>query len=635
MSEENRVFLGQELTGILEAYDSMLEDRWKRIEQINDAYNMYPDPDTQGLRPDASALVSEMTRSKVKAAAAREFDSIRSTRPFMQVVATDYKSADPNTEKRVDEARAMERFFDFYTFNELDGNSWIRLGILGKCKVGTQILRVMWEEIQSTYSYMGSDGVVEDESESGGIKVDLVRLRDFVCWPVSEVSIEKMLMVGHRFCFATPSSFKAFCKDKGVSEELCKEIISSSEGNTGIGSPESDVEGTTEKDLLGKDVHRPGFNPLKSEIALVEIWGNMDLPGSEDGPTKFQCFLHEQTKKVLWIGKNTLNSRRHPYFALHHWREQDIFFSTGLGQELLYQQKADTSLQNMGIDNLKMMGNHVRVLRANSQAEVMQDQIAPGINIVTEDIEQDFKTVALGGDLDLIYEAQENQERRGQKLTGVTNPLQGMADETLKSGASPGSQGQLIGEASRQFKDADTTTRAAFSDMYLFMLELIQQYATEGLWYGILSEEDGRLMKRIKFQPPFGSLRRLFRLEARAPSAATNSDVIAQNLMVMQSLLAQQGEGILQLAQVAWGDTEPIRVKKLAHDLLSFGLEIAERTVQQYEIPGLAAAVPKAEELNYQGQVANALFQELQQLKGALMQVQGGASGPSGMVQAG
>jgi hypothetical protein len=617
LTKESEEELVRMLVDICQAYDMSMGDRLKQWERVNDAYNMIPDPKRQGQKPDASRLVSEMTRSQVNIAASRITEGIMGVRPFMSVEVADDQAEDMDTSEAVLNAKAIEEWFDSYSHTELDAEGWIQLSVIRSAKLGDAVLRILWDKEKWSYFYLDKDGDVQEQCETKGkITAELIPNDQMIVWPLTQNNIEKMDVCGHR-AYLTPMQLREYARTKKIDKDLVKKLIAEARA----GGEEKSTE-TQEKDLRGKDIDTNVANPYKGQVELTELWCYCGIPGQEEkGPQRFTAVFNEGLERLLWIGNNTLRANRHCYFDLPYWREDGSFWSSGVGFECMYPQAADSALMNLLIDNLKIIANHLRIIKAGSQAEAMHDQIAPGYDLVTEDPQEDVRIEALGGDLSNIYQAIESFDRRKMNTTGITMPLGGMGDPVLKSGASPTSIGQLIEQAGKKFGQVDANIRRNLSQMMFFMLELAQQYAPEGLFYQSASQGTAERLSQMRFVPPKGDLRKLLRITARAPSAATSKEMLKQNLMLVLQQTMTYIQTLIQLAELTWGETNPAGLLKLKEDAMLYQHEVYAAVIEQIDVPGLTAKVPKLGPPTDYEQFMNDLIMQIQQLEQELEKV--------------
>lgn len=645
LSADNAERFSAEIWDICDAYDTATEPWRKRIQEINKAYNMVPDASRQGRQPGSSRLVSEATRANVNVAASRIIEGVMGVRPFMSVEVAASQGRDAATQSLVKQAKGIENFFDSYGPNEMRATKWTPLAILRLSKIGTSILRAMWKEEDKSYWYKDrNNNAQKAQRSSGRISVELIRCENCVAWPVWKNEVEDLDVFGHRSPM-TASQVKAWAMRKGLAPEVREELVAIASGE----QPSQDKDENLQEDLKDKDIDISGANPYKGQVWITELWGRTALPGKErQGRISWQGFFCEELgrkKCLLWLGYNSLRSQRKPYAKLTYWEEDGSFWGSGIGHEMLYSQAADTALLNLQIDNLKQIANYLRILKAGRMAEDMSDQIAPGFNLVTENPEEDVRIEQLGGDLSHIYQAMDRNDLRMMKATGITSPIQGFGDPVLKSGASPSSLGMLIENAGKKFGQVDRNIRNGLSDLYFFCLELVQQFAPDGIFYDSLDGESANIIIQGRFVPPDGDLRKVFRVKVRAPSATSAKSVLQQNLMIVYNLWAQHVQALLMLASDAFGMENAARLAAMKKESLRFTSDLFQQIVMEQDVPGLTGKLPRLnieDEETESEETINALLQQLQmqQEEMEMMMQQmgaadGGAQGGAGMEAAG
>ena len=206
---------------------------------------------------------------------------------------------------------------------------------------------------------------------------DLIPNRLCIFWPLNKsvLDIEEVRIAGHR-SFLDPFEMESFLATHKVGPLVRKKMMGEYEDDDD-GEEERD-EGL-EKDLEGKDLDLSGGTPFKGQTKITELWlTDMAIPGRPENDC-YQVFLHEESRQILAIYFNTKNNRRHPYFPIPYWVEGlERVVVRGVGFEVMYAQACDEALLNLHIDNLKVTGNHLQVIKAGTLAEELTDQIAPG-----------------------------------------------------------------------------------------------------------------------------------------------------------------------------------------------------------------------------------------------------------------
>lgn len=613
LSEEEKTWLAALLTGLCRGYEDATADWRKRLRDIRKAYNLVGDPARQGQSPGAQRMVSELTRADVNVASARITEGLTGADPPVAVQVANDQAEDIQTQELTKLAEEITAFFNGYgAVTKRD--TWQPLLIQRTVKEGNCVHRRMWVTEKFSYKYLAEGGKIKGvEEERGRIRVDLIPNEQVVVYPPWETDPEQLDVMGHRSPMA-PHEFRAFAKEKNIPEKEMLEIVA--DAKSGVTIHENQQE-----NLADMDIDVANLNPFDGQIQVTELW--CYLPVKEDGEAiRFQVFLYEPLEKILWIGHNVLHSvRRHPYFLTRYWVEDGAFWGSGVGHETIFAQAAKSALLNLLIDNLKMTANHVRLIRKDSPAEALQDQISPGYNIPVDE-PSDFTTVKLGGELTEIYQALDLFDLMAMKVTGITSPIQGFGDPVLKSGASPSSLALLVEHAGKKFGQVDRNIREGLSQAYFFDLELLQQYAPEGVFYDILGPEAEFGTQR--FRAPKGDLRKLLRIRATAPSATTAKEILRQNVMLAYNLWQNHMQALLALAEQAWGQENPARVTNLKLKLLRFTHELFSQIIRLLDIPGLTGKLPAlgGDLETEQEERENSLLEQVQELSGILQQLQ-------------
>lgn len=606
--------LGISLQEILTCSDTAMMPRYQQWKRIKSAYNLYPDSERQGMKPDASRLVSEMTRAQVNIAQARLEESILGVRPFIKFKVWFDGSPDQETQALVQAAKDAEEFFEHYAATDLEVDRWVPDVLHRDSKLGTAVTYVRWKIDERERLVRSDNGRVNTETtRHGRIHVCLVPNENVIVWPLHESEIENMVVVGHR-TYYTPAEFRRWAKSINLAAADVESIVATAS------SPARTPDFISD-DLAQKDIRPAGLDPFRGQVEITELWCDLPLPG-EGMPKKFQCFIHEKSgadKMVLWVGRWAYHCGRHPYFDFQYWREDGSFWGSGVGLETMYPQAADSALWNLFIDNLKIICNHIRVLKAGSSAEALQDQIGPGYNLVTENPETDINVMALGGDLTNITEAMRVNDQRAVKGTGITPPIQGMGDPVLKSGASPSSLQMLINEANQKFGKVDKNHRRTFARMFAFFLDLIQQYAPDGLFYARAPGEQADVLRRLRYQAPPGDLSRKFRIEVEAPSATSNREVLKQNILIVYQMTLGHAQAAMAMAQQVLAQ-DPAGLQQFAQQVFDTVNALYAEVIRTHDIPGIVP--PETPAMTPEHEQINQLMAQVQQLTQQIQQVQ-------------
>lgn len=618
LSDEEEKELAFTIEEILEEYDLAMDQRYERWGEIDDAYNLKADPRRGGMSPMASKLTSEMTRSMVNLVTAWIVDSYLSANRRIEVQTLDDQARDDQTQEAVADAKAVEEFLEGLSDTHLRFGNFFLLWAQSAIKKGAALARLDWTEKTETSVYRKIDGSVgTTETTEPRLRARSYRAEDSVVWPLHETEIRESVVVGHR-SRPTVSEFRLICRRLGVSEEEIRSLAQDGD------EPDGPGVAAEERDLEGKQIKRPGDDPLKGREDLVELWCSLPLPG-DDEPQRFVVFWHEQSRKLLYVGRNPLARRPHPYIDLQYWREEHVFWGSGVGHEIAGSQAADSAMWNLWIDSMKVGSANMIGVKAGSTAEAQRDLFGPGGRIVTEE-QDDIWSVQLGAELRDVKDAIAKNEMRGFRATNLNAVIQGFADPTLKSGASPSMYAQMMEGSGKKFKIVDRGVRESISEFFFFALELIQQYCTDAGFevLSAASDETRQRVRMLKFQPPTRDIRKTYRLVPRAPSATANRELQRQNLMVVFKLAVEFLQTAGALAQQLWGQSNPARVKVVLENLLEHHAAIYSTIVELMDIPGLSGRTPDFEarpEMEIVDEVMAGLMQRLQQLQSTVQQM--------------
>lgn len=614
LTETESSELAEELCQLLLSYNAMMKERWEREDEIEDAYAMLPKAGEHGDYQGAARMVSEKLMSTVDQAKARITRSLMDIQPLMQVQPIEGSTV--RGEQAVAMAKAAESFLENYGKREMRLESLLSLAVLRLCKVGTAVLRVEWKEKTEPTYMETSDGFrVPIERKMGGVSASLVRNRDCVVWPAwIQDWQEEYEVVGHR-SYCTISQWRVKARELGVDSEIAAEIERRARGATDEGA---------EMELERQDIRASHVTNEEGIVQLTELWCNRVMPG-QDQPVRFQVILHEETKRILWIDKNRLDCQRHPYYPLRYKATDGSAWGQGAGHEVLMAQAADTAFRNLEVDNLMSSAFGMVLLKQGTLADALMDRPHPGMRVATEDPSGDIevKSLASGGPLELLYQAIAANEARATAATGMASVLQGQGDPTLKSGAGTGAVMALVEQAGKKFGDVDAQIRGDLSRMYEFILELVAQYAPDGLYYLHTSDEDASVLSLLRYVPPRGTVSEMFRITAQAPSAASNREMLKQNMLLIYNFMMQHVQLLQSFAQQIYPAENPAGQIPFLHRVADFMNHVAERVTELHDVPGLIGKMPSIDPPTPPEQIINMLQQQLMQYQQMFMQMQG------------
>lgn len=604
LSPTEEAELARFLNEVIDEYWIAMSRRMTVWRQIDDAYNELPDSTRSGRRPGASQIVSATTRSLVNLTTAYLVDAITSVTPMLDIEVIMGQERTAEKEQEVAEAKRLAAYLDAYMRHKVDMPAWLPLWIQGVAKKGTKFIRPYWEEVEDYRAERKGD----ERRKYGCIRVDQYRPEDIIIWPLTVNDPQRAMIVGHRFELQTRGEFLDFCRGMGMSTEETERWDVPPQAD-----PSSPGALAAQNDLRGKDINISSRPYSLQPYEVFEFFLNMHPPGLEGrGKQRLQIFLLRSGGPrlgLLYVGKNANDSGRHHYIPAHYVQEEDCFWGSGVGHEQRYPQAMGDALYNLLLDNLKVVGSHLITYRMNTVTETMVDQISPGMRVPIEEA-GDLATIPLGGDMTQIVGALQLVEQEKQRNANFNATTQGFADPVLKSGSSPGIVSQMMEGPGKKFKLVDANVQRALSELYMTVLELLQQYEPEG---ALVEYPEDQVLLRIKLDLGQKDLRRKYRIVPRAPSATANKQELKSNLMLLLNLSSQFATQILQLAGQVYAQN-PVRLQELSEGLLKHLVKIYDALVELMEVPGLSASSPQIGPPTPTDQLVMQLVQSIQQL---------------------
>ncbi len=607
LSIEQQDEIAEYIARILTDHDDAMVKRWKRLDRIGDSYSMMHDTETSGVQPHAARATSEYTKNFCDQASARISGGLVGADPIFAARPIGEGDTDDEAKLRQEMAEGTRTFLENYSFQEMNLKQWLPEKTDLSAKYGVGVTRDMWKiRRRKIRSYDDSGELVEEVVEEAKIECPFIHYRDFILWPPWIGDWQRDYeMVGHR-ARVTEWKFREMARDWGVPDDEIDEIVTGAKG-----TDEEQAERSKRHDVelggLGEE--------LGDLIKVTEVWihgAPKDLPAD-----KYQFILQEDVKKLLYWNFNPINSQKHPYWGFIYKKKDGFAMGEGVGDEVYPFQRADSALYNLELDNAKVIGNNLIVISDEANLETFQEDLYPGRRIVASgDPTKAIVSVPLGAPIDLIHVMQDRTYRRAVGSTGMSALLQGMGDPVMKSGQDVGTSLALIEEGAKKFGRVDESIKQQFADEVLFWLELIQQYAPEGIFYRKLGAEDANMVKMIKFVPPRERIEDFLKIDIVAPSAATNKAVQRQQLMLMYQLSNDLLQEVERLGTEIYASEGMLAlVIDLKRQILNFRLRLYRLLIEVHDVSRLNSDVPALRAPEPPDVQISILLQEIQRLQ--------------------
>jgi hypothetical protein len=616
LTSDEETKLAQYLCELCDRYDGVMDSRREIEQDIQLAYKMAPDPQQQGRGPAPSEMVSEFTMSLTDQASARITANIMGVDPIAKVTPID--GADQESLVSIETAEATERFLQEYTLREMNLRTKLPLAIHRVCKVGTCILKAEWKTKKKMVWKLREDLLTGAQSYDrtprieGKVNVQLVPNRHVLIWPPTISDWQDEYEIVGQEEFYSRSRWHALAASLNLEKEVVEQVDAQPGG-------ESDFLG--EEVLAESGVEMTAMHESMPMTKLTELWCDTVIPGRTE-PEKFQVILHRDTRQILWADYNRYQSQKHPFFPVRYKLVDELAWGDGVGHEVRMHQACDSALRNLELDGLKAGAYHVVLRRSGWVHETLTDRVMPGQVIPVDDVNEDFKTAKLGGEVPEIGSAKQDNSFRAREASGQAPVLSGLGDPVQKSGTGTGATVALIEQAGKKFGQVDATIRNDLSAFYQFVLELIAQMAPEGVYYRCANEEDARVLMSLRWTPPKGEVGSLYHIWAQAPSAANSQEARKQALVMASQYLEQHLAQWLPMAQQILQMENPAAIDRLNRLVLDFRRELTYRVIEDYDIPGIKDKIPDLPPPIPEDQVINQLMQQLQQMQQQYEQLQ-------------
>lgn len=606
LTAEEEATLGNELCSLLLSHDQMMRGRWALEEMIRDAYALKANRNNAGIQQGAENLSSELTMTLVDQSAARLATMFLDASPMIQVKPI--VKVGSAGELAADFAGKWEAFMNAYFERGTSSRSWIKRSMLRLAMTGTSAQRLEWrDDSREVFFYEDSGRRKNSRSRSGGrLHIDLVFNRDMVVWPPSCFDWQDCEVVGHR-CTHSLSSWRLLSRRLGISSEKA-ERVEKSEDATSRGR---DIDART-------NIDRAQMNLIEKQYTVTELWCARLLLDRPE-PMRYRVILHEDSRTILRIERNPLNSQKHPYYPIRCKVTDESSWANGVGHEVIQAQNLDSALLNLQVDGLMATAYQLVAMRTGSTAEVMLQRPSPGQVVPTENPREDIVPISLGGEPEGIAAAQAQAEYRARRGTGIPAMASGQGDPVMRSGAGTGAVLALLQEAGRKLKFEDDTIRDDWERLVLGAMEHVAQYAPDGVYYEYAGEDAG-IVSLMRFVPSRGNLEEMFHVKVAAPNADTSYEALRQAYLMIWQFAMNHLQMAMQLGGSILQMENPSGLLAFQRQVFDFATTLAEKVIRLHNLVDLPEKLPRIPPATPQDQIINQLQGELAQMQMTLEQ---------------
>lgn len=614
LTPEERDNLAAKLCDLIDQYMSACRVQQEREREIELHYALQADATLGGISSESQHLNSELMMSQVDQVTARIVDNIRNVQPLPRAEPIIEEGSESEVETIKAHGQATERFLHGFSMHDMGMREKFHPIVHRTAKVGTCVLSPRWvrrNEEQRYYDLQGEATRGKKIRET--IVVDMPRNYDVIVWPPTSPNWQEADILGH-FFYMTTAQWRSFAlRQLEMSRGEIEELEAEPEGRQRTDDRYNWYGGVDRSQEMDDDVgrHRIGC-----------LYARLILPGDFEA-TDLQIYIRQDRRKILWIGKNRHWNGLRPYFPIRYKIIDDFAWSMGVGHEAIFCTVEDAMLRNLQMENLVASGYHVFLARAGSSVDYLGDRPMPGQVIPVDDVEEDFKPVAMGVALPQINDAMADNRFRLQQATGLSSVMSGLGDPVMKSGAGTGSTVALIEQAGKKFGHVDMVMRDDLSAFYQGILMMVHQYAPNGLFYQYAAEEDASILQMTKYKPVRDYAMDRLRISVRAPNAATSREGRKSSYTMLWQFANQHYQLWLQgLERLLQEEQNPAGFARALREVLLFQNGLARSVIEEHDIPGLASLMPKIPEMTPADQQINAMMQQLQQAQNQIQQLQ-------------
>lgn len=614
LTDEQEASLASELCELIDEYRLATKEMRDKEAEIRDAYAQKFNPLHGGTQADSAAMSSEMMMSFVDQAAARLTTNFMSAKPAVAVSVTRGAGIDGLDADKLEQD--TQKFIDTYTMDEMDFEHLLPIGLHRSAKVGTAVFYVGWDEERRVHYEFSRDSARPKRVERrvGRVHPRLLDNDSVIVWPPTIINWQRgYQFVGHEE-YLTPSQWREIAARYGIDDGLADEIANAGpEKSEGL-LAEAERQGINASQLQDLDALKP--------IRLTELWCDMALPGHAEAE-RFQVILHREKKKILWIGYNAYHGQQHPYFPVRYKWGDNSAWGTGIGHEVYDNYAADTALWCLELDNLYAGAYWAILRRAGSIYDTQADNPRPGMVISVDDVDKDFKPIKLGGGVPEVGSTRTANQSRAASGSGLSAVMFGQGDPVQKSGTGTGATNALIEQGNKKLGAIDRNLRTDLSAIYMHTLQLIAQYAQEGIFYRRVDEDEAVNLRRLLYIPPRGDVSQMFQFRAMAPSVNSTDEARKNGYMLIWTFAQQQTQLIDKYVTETLQTANPAAIPRWKQGVIDYLNAISAKVIEFQEMPGVLELIPGMPEMTPEDQQINQLGQQNQQLQAQLAQLQG------------
>jgi hypothetical protein len=485
---------------------------------------------------------------------AQAYDTIFGIEPFVTVRAVPKSKGDKEYHESV---KALQRFVNFITDNELGIKESGDEFILDDVQLGTGVLYIPWTERRK-------------KTKVAKILAAHPKIR---CMPPEDVFApggsvddpDEAIWIGLRFWYTAQEVEALARRNKwntlGIAPAGAKDWV------------------RTHRELLGKQYS--GIERKGNLYEIFDIYAYFDIDG--DGLDEDLYIVWDRTSRtILHVGYNPYDKR--PIEKGVYQRRSHLFYGLGVLEMMMPYEDELTDIHNWG--SLNILLANARIWKARSGNVPSNMSLWPNKVIELSNPKEDLMPEQMGEVYPSIWQAQSVVMQLAERRVGVNEMSQPQGKGSMGT-RTPGITAlTMLQQTNKRFTPAFGSMRKALSNAVKQALYRYQERVLAGRTkvlshiVRVLGVEDGYRVINILRNEDFdeGVV-----VELTASSASTNKEAERQATFQLVQILSQYYQRAMELTMVAANPQAPPAVTEVAKQIAESMGEVIERTLRTFD----------------------------------------------------
>jgi hypothetical protein len=519
----------------------------------------------------ASNLVVPVIATAVEAIVARLVGAIFATH--------DLWTTAPRSAAWVPVAKPIERWINWVQREQLKAYDTVVSLLLSSSKVGTGILKLVWEKKERNVVTNSGDGTqFEKIVIHEGPVLRNVPLIDFLFSSdaLAPQDIQTCEWVAHR-TIMTWKQLKEL-ETSGIFTNVDRIVKNP---RTAI----SEVEEQTQTTI--------GVTPLEyKDYEIWEVWASYDT--NEDGILEEVLVnIHLETKTCLRAIYNPYRHQERPFHMVRHMPRDNHLLGIGLCQMLKDIQAEICTLHNQRIDNATIA--NCNAFTRTTGCKVSRLDIFPGA-VIPVNSDGDIKPLEMGREHPTQLQEELHTGTLAEKRSGVSDYTVGRESAAIGSRATATSTMALIAEGNKRFQFIIRDIREVLTGIAHQIISLYQQFSLGSVSFEMFSDEERRYVTEY-LQLPLELSRNNIMLDVPTVDEGNNKSIKQQTSMSLMGMVKPFYEGIVQALMIAQNQQIPQPIKDVALQGAVAATKLWEKVLESFDIVDTMSYVPNMEEI--------------------------------------